>query len=654
MNSNVKELLMRIMILLVLSASVSVVPSLNAQEQIRANRPAELLGFSFRGIWSATFHSPSFSALPGTVDCGTYNTGKGSALGTALTVEYPIGDRFHVGLAATFLSRGGRLLTPNDSEPAFDSTTGSVVNVITENALNVRLGYLEIAPTLWWAPFTFGRSTIRVNAGVRFGFPFTAQMQQLRRILSPDNAVFISNQRRTIDWTDGYRTLTQLRQPTIGAHIGIEHLLPIGSRLELVQQLAYDNMFTSPIRDVRWAMQGFRAELGIRMILERSPQQQNTLPTPVVVDTPLIVTTIAPLETPRLQLSIRSFEGHLEEGTELIATLPLVNAVFFEAGSAVIPKRYSLRSADSIKTTDPVIAHRNVLLVVADLLRRNPGATVICEGATSGDYEHGDTSLARRRAEAVAQALESVGVERTRIRTRWSLLPRAASNMDYPEGRAENQRVDITLVNAPLVEYVSKQTFAALVGNLIVHVGGTAIDGASLELRATGAKPVQGLDTGMHRLPVQLRLDPATQNIAIEARSIIPDTHIESRDTITIALDTLERRRVELSTARFEAVLRFEYNSSQLSQENRELLRQLVERIPEGATVEIGGSADVLGDVARNRRLAEDRARVTEDYLRSLSAGKRIRIVARGIERQFTDVLPEGRFLNRSIRITLP
>lgn len=636
----------------------SVVVSI-AHAQLLQEMHHELVGLSLRGLWCATDHAPSFSALPGTVDCGTYTTGHGSALGAALTLEFPLRERFSVGLGATLIARGGRLLTPNDREPAFDSTTGQVIDVVTENALDVRLEYIEFAPTLWWTPLTIGRSTIRLNAGVRLGIPLRAEMQQTRHIVTPENAVFISNQQRTINWTDGYRAMSHLRRPSVGAHVGIEHLLPIGSRLQLVQQLAYDYVFTAPVTDVRWRMQGIRLELGVRMSLEhsRGRREEPAPPSPSPMDaqdTSRVVTAIPPLETPSIRVLIESFDGHLQEGTELVATPPLVNAVFFEAGSAEIPRRYALRSADSIPTDDPIVAHRNILLVIADILRRNPNASVICEGATSGDHEQGDTTLARRRAEAVTRALESLGIARTRIRLRSSLLPSVASNMDYPEGRAENQRVDIVLVNAPLIEYVSKQTFAELVGKLVVSVRSNSLIGDTIVLEAPGTAPMLLQDTGIVHIPIRLRLTPGTGHVKLVASAAIPQTGIRASDSVSLVLDTLPRRRIQLSTARFEAVLRFDYNSSQLSAENRELLRQLIERIPDGATVEIGGSADVLGDLVRNRRLAEDRARVTESYLQSLAADKHIHVVARGIERRFPDILPEGRFLNRSIRVTLP
>ncbi|MCX7930723.1 MAG: OmpA family protein [Chlorobi bacterium] len=615
----------------------------------------ELLGVSLRGIYAALQHSPNFSALPGTVDCGTYTQGRGSAVGAALTAEYPITPSFHLGLGALYINRGGTLNTPNDVEPAFDSTTSSIVDVVSENTLEVHAEYVELAPTVWWTPLTLGRSTVRLDAAVRFGIPLRVQMQQLRRIVSPENAVFISNQQRVINWTNGFQPLSDLSRPTLGISVGAEHMLPIGSRLHLLQRIGYDYMLSSPVRSVRWTISGFRFELGVRLSFDRAmePPQQPTPPSPpVLADTPVIQQP-TPLPIPSLAVHIEGFDGYIEEGNELIATLPLVNAVFFEQNSAQIPSRYARRQADSVATNDPVVAHRNILLVVAAILRRNPNANVILDGATAGEFETGDTALARRRAEAVADALVQLGVPRERVRTRWSRLPRVASNMDYSEGRAENQRVDITLVNAPILEYVAKRTFSRLKGATRIHLSGSNLAGAEIQISGTGIEQRTVGDTGTIDLPLSLRLDTDNHSMEIIVQAALSDNTVVTRDTAELDLRLLPRRRVELSTTNFEAILRFDYNSSQLSAENRELLRQLVERIPPDAMIEIGGSADVLGDIARNRRLAEDRAHITEEYLRTLSGKNTLRIVARGIERRFDDSTPEGRFLNRSIRITI-
>ena len=68
-----------------------------------------------------------------------------------------------------------------------------------------------------------------------------------------------------------------------------------------------------------------------------------------------------------------------------------------------------------------------------------------------------------------------------------------------------------------------------------------------------------------------------------------------------VSVDSLERREMELKTKGFKAILMFDYNSSELTPDVKELLKQLTERLPQGSTITILGSADVLGSQARNR-----------------------------------------------------
>ena len=81
------------------------------------------------------------------------------------------------------------------------------------------------------------------------------------------------------------------------------------------------------------------------------------------------------------------------------------------------------------------------------------------------------------------------------------------------------------------------------------------------------------------------------------------------------------------------------------------LLRQLAERLPEGSTIRIQGSADVLGSQARNKELSEQRAENTRQFIRSI-VGDKLKLDASETTESFSDDTPQGRFLNRSIRIT--
>jgi outer membrane protein OmpA-like peptidoglycan-associated protein len=107
---------------------------------------------------------------------------------------------------------------------------------------------------------------------------------------------------------------------------------------------------------------------------------------------------------------------------------------------------------------------------------------------------------------------------------------------------------------------------------------------------------------------------------------------------------------VDLNLDNFLAILRFDYNSSQISDENKELLKQLSTRLPNGATIQILGSTDELGTPQRNAILAKERAENTRNYIQSISKDKFIIEIGTNYEK-FPEATPQGRFLNRSIRI---
>ncbi|HAC15949.1 MAG TPA: hypothetical protein DCE78_08405, partial [Bacteroidetes bacterium] len=124
----------------------------------------------------------------------------------------------------------------------------------------------------------------------------------------------------------------------------------------------------------------------------------------------------------------------------------------------------------------------------------------------------------------------------------------------------------------------------------------------------------------------------------------------ELSETKNIIINDLQKDIVELSLKNFEALLRFNYNSSDLTDENQTLLRQLIQKLPDGSTILIIGSADMLGTAEHNQQLAGDRARKTENFIKNI-AGSRIKIQTTTNVDKFSDDSPQGRFLNRSIKI---
>jgi outer membrane protein OmpA-like peptidoglycan-associated protein len=342
------------------------------------------------------------------------------------------------------------------------------------------------------------------------------------------------------------------------------------------------------------------------------------------------------------------FDGEIRTGSTLRATTPIVNAVFFDSASAVMPDAYRRDDSGHTIPSDPVAAHNDVLVRIARVVKANPGGRIELLGSTSGTTEAEGLPLAQRRANAVKDAFVALGVGADRITVRSQLLPRVASNQDFPEGRAENRRVDVLVREAPLQEWVSAAQFVEVEGRLRVNVTSTGTERVTLRLGGRDTVVPAQSSTVVLPLLQTASLNQSVLSLSLQAtsgdRTAIADT--------TIALGRLPRREVSLRTDEFQAVLRFDYNSADLTDDVKGLLLQLAERLPSGATIVIKGSTDVLGSDQRNRELSTQRARNTEQYIRSVSGDRFVFSVDTTTEK-FSDDTPQGRFLNRSIRITV-
>ncbi|MFW6276906.1 MAG: OmpA family protein, partial [Bacteroidota bacterium] len=153
---------------------------------------------------------------------------------------------------------------------------------------------------------------------------------------------------------------------------------------------------------------------------------------------------------------------------------------------------------------------------------------------------------------------------------------------------------------------------------------------------------------GVYSLPFVKRIADTSEIIDISVSLRAAD--ISKLNNVSINLDDLPQYVVDLNLKNFEAILRFDYHSSELSPENQDLLRQLADKLPGGSTIQILGSADALGSAERNIQLERERAGNTKQYIEQIAGNKFTIKTDINIEK-FPEATPQGRFLNRSIRI---
>ncbi|MBU3699057.1 MAG: hypothetical protein FGM33_03470 [Candidatus Kapabacteria bacterium] len=611
----------------------------------------ETLAIRLGGGLSNTSHSGTLSNAGGMIDCGTLSSGSGLGTGGYLALEIPMSTWGAFGLEVGLTDRSGDFSRTN-TYPLRDSATGNEVTLTTDYVLATTLSNLDIAAQLQMPLIgTLQQRTLGLSIGPRIALPMTASFVQRESVVSPPTGVFFENGQPVQERVIRQGALQTRSSLLFFLSSALESFIPLSERLSLVPRVSLDYALNDVLTDAPWKPLTIRLDVALRMSLTRTPPMAPPPPPALIVEQPMQQPAFAP---PSLELTPRSFSGEIVTGNVLRASTPIVNAVFFDSAAAVIPSTYRRDGDISSMSTDAVDAHSWILGRIAAIVAANPSARVVVEGATSGPAtEPEGVALAKRRAEAVRSALISIGVPAGSVTTAATISPRIASNADLPGGRAENRRVDIVVQNAPLQRFVLTEEFAELRGVATVasrYVGGAPDQRPEQQTITINSRDtvVRSLDATVS-MPVVVRLDNSGEPPSKISASSSAGGQFAER-TMKIDGASLQRRRITLSLDGFVATLRFDYNSADLSDDVKTLLRQLAEQIPAGSTITIEGSADVLGSQERNRQLSADRADNTEAFIRSITS-KSFVFSTSTQSSPYSDDTPQGRFLNRSIRI---
>lgn len=580
------------------------------------------------------------------VDCGIFNTGSGFRATGSLNLEKYLNTKLALGLGLGFSDRGGELIIGN-SFPSRDLNTNEVVTVNTDNILDVSLSTIDINPNIRYnlTDDLFG-GPLRFVGGFNLGFVLSPSFQQYEEIVSPSNAVFINSgntrtQRRDIASGE----IVTANSLIYGLNIGIENLVPVSDNAFLSQQLSFEYFLNDIASDVTWKTYAVKFEVGFRIGVHKPEPEPVIIPElePEPEPEPIIV------YDPEVKIDLLDQDYSIKTGSELLASSPIVNAVFFDKNRAEIPVDYVTedKNIDYFKS-NAVNAHKYILPRIAQIVKSNPSSMIVLKGATSGIInEPSGLELAKNRSEAIKNALISLGIDDARINTEYSLLPEKPSNQEFLQGTLENQRVDIVVLNAPLQEYVDFQEYANIEGQYKLKIDTTHTNNTQVNVKSNISNDIQYLNNDIYQIKVNQRLENF-EEINVENSVLVGSINKnENFEIKPVDYKTIEE---VLKLDNFAAILRFDYDSSILSEDNKLLLKQLSEKLPAGSTIVILGSADGLGSNVRNQELTNERASNTEVFIKEISGDKFV--IETGVNNdKFPEDTPQGRFLNRSIKI---
>ena len=372
-------------------------------------------------------------------------------------------------------------------------------------------------------------------------------------------------------------------------------------------------------------------------------------------------------------------------------TLPLLNYVFFDEGSNAIPDRYvklsntdasnfkeaQLQTEQTISTNGrssrQLNVYYNILNIIGDRMRSNPGSSVDLSGASTNGQEEG-----KLFAEEIKQYLVSMfNINDSRITTQGRIKPLIPS--EQPGGTKElvllrqgDRRVDITSSSPELALEVGGKMMKPVIiqsniedpldSHLIFNV-----DGASDLLKSYTIDLTDNQGKIQHYGPYYHDQESVSGNTILagnkEGDYTVTMNGINKNGTLVKKVKTVHLVRqdgVIEKGYRYSILFNFDKAETIASYE-KFLTDEVSSLITDGSNVIIHGHTDIIGSEEYNHTLSHNRALETQKILeRALSnAGKKnVTFETYGFGEEldkapFGNTLPEERSYNRTVIIDI-
>ena len=528
--------------------------------------------------------------------------------------------------------------------------------------LKTNTSYLTIEPSLRLSP---GGGNFYLFAGPRIGLNMQKDFNytQLRQ---PNTDAEFSEMKKTI----------------ISGQVGMGYDIPVSSansttKFVISPFVSYHPYFGQDVRNIEsWSMSTVRAGLAFKLGKGKRIVKEQ-------VAAPMVV-------APEVGFAVRAPKEIVV--TRMVSeTLPLLNYVFFDEGSTEVPSRYvllsktdagafkevQLENAQSANSTQrsarQLNVYYNVLNILGDRLRSNPGASIVLSGASLRGPAEG-----KELAAAVKTYLTEVfGIQDSRITINGRKKPMIPSEQPGAQReldllRAGDRRVDIQSTSTELMSEVG--------GGMMKPVQINATQGDALDSHVVFnvAKADQVLKSYTIDLTDQngqvQHYGPYTKNQeSISGKTVLGNN--ASGDYKVVMLGTTK----DGGSVRKESTVRLQTQSEQLESGMRYsilfnfnktttvatyqqfLTNVVVPLIADGSTVIIHGHTDIIGTEAYNSKLSQQRANEAQKIIANglAKAGKtNVKFETRGFGEDtasspFDNNRPEERFYNRTVIIDI-
>ncbi|MFN8361161.1 MAG: OmpA family protein [Candidatus Kapaibacterium sp.] len=681
-------------------------------------RPA----YGIFGNYNLNSYSADFRNFPNVPSCcPDYKDGSGSGLSLGILYELPLADQLRLGLRLGYSSRSG-ILTRDENTVV----TGNIPAVF-EHKVDASLADIGLEPIAQYNLF----GALWLNLGTRIAAVTTKNFSQKETIITPTDGVFPNGSSTRNEVTNQpIPEASSLYAAVLG---GISYDLPLNARgtLILSPEVLYSYGITPVVSGLTWSSNSLRIGLALKYsplpntepterieqkefidtVRSERPiavstilrgQQSSTSEERIVGDERIITQTIRRtdtllipknIETPvtkqTLPLTVRvgasgvessgaekqTVKLLVEEFSSVLMT-PLLNYVFFDDNSAVIPTRYKSISASEtvnfnekkINNPDRLSTYYHLLNIIGKRMQDNPKATITLIGCNADiGAEKGNLALSKQRAEAVKDYItKQWNIADNRIKIESRNLPEKAAQSQTEEGYQENRRVEIiasspmviapiitndTLrkANPPTVRFRPQITGSSPVATWIL----TAEQNGNIlkKFEGTGTLPAS-IDWNMDQDGTHPRTEEGLKyTLTVTDAS---GTSVSAGSIIPVEQNTIRRKQLERKgdkeINRYSLIL-FDVRSSEITGTNKPIIELISKNITPTSTVNVAGYTDRLGDARTNQSLAEGRAKATASALNIPENGTNIS--SKGNAETYNPKLPEGRLYTRTVDVVI-
>lgn len=382
---------------------------------------------------------------------------------------------------------------------------------------------------------------------------------------------------------------------------------------------------------------------------------------------------------------LASYRGLVMEEVQTWDLYPLLNYVFFDLGSSVLPPRYILfKSPEEAKNfTDTTIAggtlnkYYHVLNIYGYRLNKFPEAKIEIVGTTDGTSpEEKRPNLSKERAEFVFNYFKNIWkISPDRMKLTFREKPLVVSNLKDSLGIQENRRVEILCDDWNITKPVFDKdptTFPQPEEMKFVIKNG--IDDAIIAKRRIEIK--RGNENWITLNNIGLTESNYTwdwtnedgkypkDEVPYTAQLIVTTKSGAecSSDPITIPvkqISTLEKKTSVVGDSTLERynLILFPFNSAEAGETNNRIMREYVyDRVKPTSVAEVVGHTDVVGLFDHNLKLSERRAETVRQGIIKATGGRYASLSSKGVGEDdplYTNDLPEGRFYNRTVQVVI-